>query len=108
MIDLTREEPLPLAAAAALIPPARRGKRTALSTMLRWVLSGVRLPSGGVVRLEAIRLGGRWMTSRSALQRFAVAQTPRLDGNDETAPTPLSGRRQASERAASKLESVGI
>lgn len=57
------------------LPPGRRGRHVSLSCALRWTLNGVRLPSGEIVRLEAIRLGGRWLTSIEALQRFAERQT---------------------------------
>src|SRR5207253_5918892 len=76
MLDLTHEQPIPLAIAAALVPPARNGKRTHFQTLYRWVIHGATGPSGTRIRLEAIRLGGRWMTSREALQRFAERLTP--------------------------------
>jgi hypothetical protein len=67
----------------------------------------VRAPSGDLVRLEAVRLGGRWLTSREALQRFAEALTPRLR---DSSPSPRSTakRRRARERAAEQLEQIGI
>jgi hypothetical protein len=110
MLDLIAETPLPLAEAAKLIPPARSGKRTHLSTVLRWILRGVRLPDGHVVRLEGIRLGGRWFTSRQALQRFAERQTPKLGATPEQSVVPRSpARRQRdSARAAADLEAMGL
>jgi hypothetical protein len=111
MIDLAAETPIPLAVACGLVPPARGGKRTHLSTILRWVLRGARSPSGEVVRLEACRIGSRWMTSREALQRFADRLTPRrADGDGVLATprrTPGQGRR-ASDLAADALERAGI
>jgi hypothetical protein len=61
------------------------------------------------VRLEAIRLGGRWLTSREALQRFIERLTPDLDAV-KPAPVPRSpGKRQrASEHAAQQLEKMGL
>jgi hypothetical protein len=82
VIDLKVEKPISLAAAALLIPPGRRGKRTHLSTLLRWVTRGSAGPDGMIVRLEALRLGGRWMTSSEALQRFAEALTPKVGDTD--------------------------
>jgi hypothetical protein len=108
MLDLTNETPLPLAVAARLVPPARGGKRTHLSTILRWILEGTRGPSGETVRLEAVRLGSRWMTSREALQRFADRLTPRLDGDPAPAPRTSGRRQRASERAAAELTALGI
>jgi hypothetical protein len=107
MLDITTETPLPLATAAKLIPPARTGKRCHLSTILRWVLSGAKAPDGTLVKLEALRLGGRWVTSREALQRFAERLTPTVDGSP--APTRTPARRQrAHERAAAELDRLGV
>ena len=108
MIDLTVETPLPLAAAAAQIPPARNGRRCHLSTVLRWVLRGAKAPDGTLVRLEAVRLGGRWVTSAQALQRFAERLTPRADITPRPALRTESRRRRASERAGADLERLGI
>ena len=43
---------------------------THISTLLRHITKGVRLANGEVVRLEGARLGGRWITSVEAVQRF--------------------------------------
>jgi hypothetical protein len=91
------------------VPPARNGKRTHLSTLLRWIHLGARGPSGEPVRLEAVRLGSRWLTSREALQRFASALTPSTD-KLPTAPatrTPNT-RAGAIERAGQALERARI
>jgi hypothetical protein len=108
VIDLTAEAPIPLSAAAKLIPPARSGKRTHLSTLLRWILSGATAPDGSRVRLEAFRLGNRWMTTKSALQRFVAALTPRIDAQPAHASRSNSRRRRASARAATELERMGV
>jgi hypothetical protein len=111
VIDLAVEQPIPLKAACPLVPAARGGKKTHLSTLLRWILIGARGPSGEPVRLEAVRLGGRWMTTREALQRFAERLTPRLDSDTAQAPaaprTPTT-RGRAAERAGRELERQGI
>jgi hypothetical protein len=72
----------------------------------RWILDGVRTPHGKV-RLEAIRLGGRWLTSVEALERFAARQTPELEDRPLLPRTPVA-RRRASERAERKLQQIGI
>jgi hypothetical protein len=112
MIDIQTEPLIPLAAACDLIPPGRSGRRTHLSTILRWIQKGAKAPDGTTLRLEAVRLGGRWMTSAAALQRFAEALTPRLDGaeSDHPARTPLTpGQRQrAAKKAGEALERMGI
>jgi hypothetical protein len=109
MLDLTTETPIPLAAAARLVPPGRNGKHCHLSTLLRWITRGTKALDGTAVRLEALRLGDRWVTSREALQRFAERLTPRLDdAPPPTAPRTPAARRRASERAAEQLATLGI
>jgi hypothetical protein len=107
VIDLTNETTLSLAQAARLLPPSRGGRPVTLSCLLRWVLHGVRSPGGQLVRLDAIRLGGRWVTSREALQRFAEALTPRLGDPLPEQRTPTA-RQRASDRASRALEKLGI
>ena len=97
-----------LTQAASRIPSVRQGKRTTLSCILRWVLNGARSPDGQIVPLEAVRLGGRWVTSREALQRFAERLTPQTsDTQASPARTPRQ-RRRAAEIAAKELEKMGI
>jgi hypothetical protein len=85
MIDLRREQPLNLITAAKLIPPARNGEKTHLSTLLRWIIHGSKGPDGTIVRLEAMRLGSRWVTSREALMRFMDRLTPNVGEGEEPA-----------------------
>lgn len=108
MLDLTNEQAISLEEAAKLIPPSRGARRTQFSTLLRWITKGVRSPSGDVVRLDAIRVGGRWVTSAQAVQRFGEALTPRLDGDRPPAPRTPDRRRRAAERAGRQLEKLGI
>jgi hypothetical protein len=110
VVDLTAETPLSLTAAARLIPPARGGKATHLSTLLRWILHGARGPAGETVRLEAARIGSRWVTTHQALQRFVERLTPVLGGSDRPDSSPRSPeqRRRASDRAAARLDKAGI
>jgi hypothetical protein len=76
--------------------------------VLRWVLDGARGPSGERVRLEAARLGGRWLTSLEALRRFSERLTPSVGGDDPAAPRSPARRRRASEQAAKELGKAGI
>jgi hypothetical protein len=107
MIDLLSEEILSLNAAAKKLPPGRRGRPVSLGCLLRWITNGARGPSGERVRLEGLRLGGRWITSSQALQRFAAALTPNT-AIEPTAPRTPCQLRRASDRAAKLLEDVGI
>jgi Protein of unknown function (DUF1580) len=108
MLDISSESTISLIQAAGLLPPGRRGRPVSLSCLLRWVLTGARGPSGERVRLEAVRLGGRWITSRQALQRFAERLTPRIFAAPAPIPRTASQRQGASERAEEELERRGV
>jgi hypothetical protein len=88
---------------------AARIARSHFTSVYRWVLRGLPGPDGQRVRLEAVRVGRAWITSREALARFAERLTPPL-GEDDLPPTPRSrsARRRASERAAAALAARGI
>lgn len=105
-IDLRNEQLLTLTQAARMLPPSRRGRPVSLSCVYRWILDGVKTPHGRV-RLEAIRAGGRWLSSAEALQRFVEAQTPDLADRPQLPRTPTA-RRRASERADAQLQKIGI
>jgi hypothetical protein len=104
MIDLHTETVLSLSQAAKRLPPGRSGKPTHPATLTRWIMTGVR-----GVKLEAAKLGGRWVTSAEALQRFAEALTaaPAGDGAAPPPPTPAALRR-AAEGADRELARLGV
>ena len=106
MINLSTESTLSLRDAAKLLPPGRLGRPASFQCLLRWVLDGARAPDGQLVKLEALRLGGRWVTSKEALQRFADSLTARSDKPVSTR-TPRQ-RRRAAEKAERELEKLGI
>jgi hypothetical protein len=58
------------------LPGHRAGRPRHYSAALRWVLRGIRLRNGERVRLEAVKIGAGWLTSREAFARFLAAQTP--------------------------------
>jgi hypothetical protein len=108
MLDITSESTISLTQAARLLPPGRRARPVSLSCVVRWIINGATAPSGERVRLEAARVGGRWITSREALLRFAEALTPRLDIAPAPIPRTNSRRRQAGERADAELKRLGL
>jgi hypothetical protein len=108
MFDINVETPLALTQAALLVPPGHGGKKTHISTLLRWILTGAKAPNGATVRLEAVRLGGRWLTSREALQRFAERLTPKFDDEPADVPRSPAARQRANRRAERVLERAGI
>lgn len=99
---------LSLSQAARRIPSNRGGRPVHSSCLLRWITSGVRLPDGSLIRLEAARLAGRWLTSEPALMRFVAAQTPRAVADAAPTPRTPTQRRRASEQAARELDRIGI
>jgi hypothetical protein len=106
MIQISKETILSLRQAAKLFPPARQGKPVSFQCVLRWVLNGARGPDGELVRLESLRIGSRWVTSREAIQRFAEALTPEI-----ATPAPARTRRQrlrAAAKAEHELDRMGI
>ena len=76
------------------------------STIFRWVTKGSRKPDGSRVKLEACRLGAKWVTSRQAATRFVAALTTINTDSTEEIRTPVE-RNKASEKAAAKLREMG-
>jgi len=74
------------------------------STVLRWLMRGLPSRNEHRVRLEGVRRGKVWLTSRAALQRFlsALPQST-LFTNSSPARSP-SARERESARAQTKLK----
>src|SRR5947209_2713591 len=104
---LTGEALLSFARAARELP-SRTGGHAHSATLWRWATTGARTPASGRVRLERVRIGSTWYTSREALARFLAALSAEPD---RTAPPPIRtpGQRQrAAVRAGRELEKAGI
>ena len=80
------EQRISMPAAARGFPPHRQDKPVHPATIIRWITAGVKTKAGRVVRLEGVRCGSRWLTSRAAVERFMEAQT-----NDALAPPAAAG-----------------
>jgi hypothetical protein len=98
MIDIATETLLALKDAAARIPSSRAGRPTHAATIFRLIRAG---------KLEGIRLGGRWVTSVEALQRYADRETRAALG-DEPEPAPAITRRRAAEIERAERDAVAI
>jgi hypothetical protein len=108
-VDLTQETMLSLAQAARRFPPARLGRPVCPATVWRWCRQGVKVRGVGIVRLECVRLSGRWLTSVEAISRFVARQTPLPEGKTPVQlPRTPAGRQKAAERAGKELEKIGI
>jgi hypothetical protein len=106
--EIAGGEGLSLPQAARLLPSYRAGKPVNSATIWRWITSGIRLPDGTHLRLEACRLSGRWLTSRQALQRFIEGQTPARGAVQPAFAGTPGRRRKAAERAGAELTKAGI
>lgn len=98
-------EGISLSQAAKQIP-GPTGKGLDPSTCFRWTTTGARSATGERVKLEALRVGGRILTTQAAVRRFLLALT-----HGTTAPTPAprspATRQRAAERAGRELERMG-
>jgi hypothetical protein len=105
MIKLNAETIISLAEAARRVPSNHRGKPPHLSTLIRWIQTGSR-----GIRLEALRVGGRWVTSVEALQRFAERLTEAIVPTlADDAPVSLArSRHRAAELADEELSRLGL
>jgi len=54
--------------------PLHGGRSVTTPCVRNWIRRGIGTPAGRI-RLEAARMGGRWITSREALERFTRALT---------------------------------
>jgi hypothetical protein len=106
--NLLAETLLGLYDAARKLPPGRGGRPVSFSCVLRWITSGAPGPDGRRVKLEGVRVGGRWLTSEQALARWAERLTPCLDPDPVPAPRTPTQRRKAAERAGEQLAQNGI
>ena len=86
MIDIMGDDTLTLAEACRVLPRGRRGARPHLSTLIRWIIDGSVARDGRRVRLSAVRVGGKWITSRVALREFSEALTQTGESPDPAKP----------------------
>jgi hypothetical protein len=107
----------PLKELCALLPCARRLKdksgklttrRPTFSRILRWVLDGKKIGPDSVVKLEACKSPAGWVSTAGAVARFFARLTP-VGANTSTAnrASPRCAPKSA-ERAARKLQEMGI
>lgn len=104
MYDLAGEEHISIPQFCRLVPSAS-GKPINISTAHRWIHDGINAADGTRAKLGAIRIGGRYIVSRSAVNKFIAALT------GETTAEPIrtpAARNRAAEAAKKKLEAIGI
>lgn len=101
--EVARGDGMSLADAACLFPPLREGRKVHPATILRWITSGVRTADDRTVKLEGIRLGCRWLTTRAAVARFINDQQPRPAGQ-----TPAAHPTRREEAVERELVELGV
>jgi hypothetical protein len=65
---------LTLKAAALRLTPAAAARPVHPFTVREWVTDGVTRPDGRVVKLAAVKVGKRWVTSERCLREFIKQQ----------------------------------
>ena len=107
MIDLAKEKVVSFSDAGKVLPPSRLGRPVSPSCLMRWGLHGVKTSTGRVY-LEVLKVGGRWVTSIEALQRFAEAQTPIFpDAKEAPVARSRSQRQRGHDAANDRLKIAG-
>ena len=104
---LNGEKLITLSDAVASIPGNRGAKRLHPATLTRWILKGALALDGRRVRLEATRLGNRWLTSAESLSRFSAALATPAAETATPAPRSPTASRRASDAAVRELERRG-
>ena len=103
------EGPLGMSAIAKIYGSFRDGCPTHPSTPTRHHLRGVTLPDGTIIRLEAVRISGRLMSSRAAVARFISQQQQEFPPS--VPPTPVhspASRNRTAEAASKELDNLGL
>ena len=98
-IDLDHDELVTLGEACRLLP-----RRRSPATLWRWRTSGV-LVNGRRIRLECVRVGGQWHTTRAAFSEFLRTQTDAALPSSSTDDEQPDGRSEAVEQ---KLKDAGL
>jgi hypothetical protein len=102
MADILSEDTLRLEDAARLC-------QTHFCTVYRWTTKGLPDQSGVRVRLEALKVGRIWLTSKQALDRFTSALTPTFDDDvPKIDIRTVSKRKKSSEKAERALQEAGL
>jgi hypothetical protein len=102
LTEIISGDALGLSAAARLLPAHRGAGGASATTVWRWIRTGTRTSDGRVVKLEAARIGTRWLTSKAVLTRYMTALTPVTLDAVSPVLTPTATQRQRDREAATK------
>lgn len=101
------EGPIGMSVAARRLGVYRQGKGMHPSNVTRMHHKGFRDAAGNVVKLEAIRLQGRLVTSWPAVVRYIQAQQVAASAENTIPPRSPAARTKASVEAGRRLEEMG-
>jgi hypothetical protein len=93
---------------AKRIPSSRRAGPLTPQALWRWATKGIRRPDGQVVKLEVVRVAGRFLSSWPAVERFIQAQNEAAEVAMPAVSRSARKRQRDDARAAEMLEEVGI
>jgi hypothetical protein len=103
---LAGETLLTLHEVAKRYPGRTSAKRLHFSSLIRRILTGTRNSfTGEVVKLEAFRDGGRWLTSEQAVARYHERLNRRAAEPEPAKPTERKRRRS---RVDAELDAAGL
>jgi hypothetical protein len=86
-MNMLSETLISFRAAAALLPSTQPGECVCFTTIWRWATKGI-CRNGERVKLDAVRIGGRWVTSHQALERFTAALNAHVVPEEQPLPLP--------------------
>lgn len=86
-IDIANEHLVTFSELARSLPRRRGDRPVHVATIHRWRSRGLK-----GIRLEAIRIGGAWHSSREAFSRFADRLTAQVEAAEATLPATTSRR----------------
>lgn len=89
---LLAEELIPVQDLPSRLPPSKSGRPMNRAAVWRWVSRGLSRPDGSRVRLEALLMGRRWVTSKEALARFFVRLSGGRSAGDQSPAPPAASR----------------
>ncbi len=106
------DQPLPdltLREAAARLKGSHPGKRVHTATITRWIIRGVKTPTGERIMLRAVRMPACWLTSERWIAEFAEALThARLATPKDRQLSVSAESRRAHACAERELDKIGV
>src|SRR5262245_46235670 len=90
------------------IPGHRKNSRIHLTTLIRWATKGVAAASGARIRLRAVRVGTKWLTTDSRFDEFVSAITaPAIPATASPAVRSSAQRNRDSDTASDACAAAG-